>query len=82
MESFGFTKPEGEQPKKWYKLAGRVAKLSEYQVEALEFVLFSVYNEHIKIEEDTLRNQQEIADMYNGMTMEEIREYLEKHQCK
>lgn len=80
MKEFGFKKPDDSETarKRWYKFAGQTAKLSDYQVDALEFLLFDAYGEHIKLEEDILRNQQEIADEINEIGKDAfMKKYME-----
>lgn len=72
MKEFGFKKPDDsdEERKYWYRFAGQVAKLSRYQVEALEFLLFDLYGEHIKLQEDIQRNAKDIEDEINEIGQE------------
>lgn len=81
MKEFGFKKPDDSETvgKKWYKFAGQLAKLSEYQVEAFEFLLFDLYGEHIKLEEDIQRNAKDIEQEINEIGKEAfVKKYMER----
>lgn len=50
LTEYGFKKRENiETDKHWYSFAGKFAKLIDAEVEALEFDLYSLSGEHLKL---------------------------------
>lgn len=71
LNDYGFEKKEeADARKRWYSFAGRFAKLTDAEVEALEFSLYNLYGEHLKLTPHKEMDMQDIADEYNEIGQE------------
>lgn len=63
LNSYGFKQREDiNQNKHWYSFAGKFAKLTDAEVEALEFALYDLYGEHLNLTQYKEMDIQDITD--------------------
>lgn len=71
LDSYGFKQREDINPNKhWYSFAGKFAKLTDAEVEALEFALYDLYGEHLKLTSHKEMDMQDTADEINEIGQE------------
>lgn len=80
LHTYGFKQKEDVNPNKhWYSFAGKFAKLTDAEVEALEFELYDLYGEHLKLTSHKEMDMQDIADEYNEIGQEA---FMKKYGAK
>lgn len=71
LHEYGFKQREDTNTNKhWYSFAGKFAKLTASEVEALEFALYDLYGEHLKLTPHNEMDMQDIADEINELGQE------------
>lgn len=71
LHKWGFKEREDiNSTKHWYSFAGKFAKLSDAEVEAIEFELYDLYGEHLHLTSCKEMDMQDIADEYNQIGKE------------
>lgn len=71
LDSYGFKQREDDNSiKHWYSFAGKFAKLSDAEVEAIEFALYDLYGEHLQLTPQKGMDMQDITDEYNRIGQE------------
>lgn len=80
LHEYGFNEREEIDPiKHWYSFAGKFAKLTDAEVEALEFALYDLYGEHLKLTSHKEMDMQDIADEINEIGKEA---FMKKYGAK
>ncbi|MBR3337159.1 MAG: hypothetical protein IKG26_09045 [Bacillus sp. (in: Bacteria)] len=71
LDSYGFEQRENINPNKhWYSFAGKFAKLTDAEVESLEFFLYDLYGEHLHLTSYKEMDMQDVADEINEIGQE------------
>lgn len=71
LHAYGFEQKNDVNPNKhWYSFAGKFAKLTDAEVEALEFELYNLYREHLKLTPHNEMDLQDVADEINEIGQE------------
>ncbi len=71
LNTYGFEQKNDVNPNKhWYSFAGKFAKLTDAEVEALEFELYNLYGEHLKLTPHNEMDMQDVADEINEIGQE------------
>jgi hypothetical protein len=80
LHDYGFEEREViNTDKRWYSFAGKFAKLTDAEVETLEFALYDLYGEHLKLTPHNEMNMQDVVDEYNEIGREA---FIKKHAGK
>lgn len=80
LHTYGFEQKEDVNPTKhWYSFAGKFAKLTDAEVEALEFELYNLYGEHLHLNPHKEMDMQDVADEYNEIGKEA---FMKKYGAK
>ncbi len=80
LNSYGFKQREDINPNKhWYSFAGKFAKLTNAEVEALEFALYDLYGEHLHLTQYKEMDLQDVADEINELGQEA---FMKKYGAK
>lgn len=71
LHACGFKQREDINPTKhWYSFAGKFAKLTDAEVEEIEFALYDLYGEHLHLNPHKEMDMQDVADEYNKIGKE------------
>lgn len=69
LDKYGFGEREDfNSGKHWYSFAGKYAKLTDAEVEALEFDLYNLYGEHLKLTPQKGLDVKDIEDEYKDLS--------------